>query len=58
MISKTDWLITIQVIQQLPSKHTLESFQENELLVNITHHVLVPKHEVLTTEEKSTLLQR
>ncbi|KAG1277718.1 hypothetical protein G6F65_008360 [Rhizopus arrhizus] len=47
-----------KVIQQLPSKHTLESFQENELLVNITHHVLVPKHEVLTAEEKSTLLQR
>ncbi|KAI8640291.1 RNA polymerase [Parasitella parasitica] len=47
-----------KVIQSLPSKHTLESFQENELLVNITHHVLVPKHEVLTTEEKATLLQR
>ncbi|KAI9253321.1 RNA polymerase Rpb5, C-terminal domain-containing protein [Helicostylum pulchrum] len=47
-----------KVIQSLPSKHTLESFQENELLVNITHHVLVPKHEVLSPEEKATLLQR
>ena len=47
-----------KVIQSLPSKHTLESFQENELLVNITHHVLVPKHEVLTSEEKAALLQR
>ncbi|KAI7862381.1 RNA polymerase Rpb5, C-terminal domain-containing protein [Spinellus fusiger] len=47
-----------KVIQSLPSKHTLESFQENELLVNITHHVLVPKHEVLTPEEKAALLQR
>lgn len=47
-----------KVIQSLPSKHTLESFQENELLVNITHHVLVPKHEVLTPEEKAVLLQR
>ncbi|CAO3600334.1 unnamed protein product [Absidia cylindrospora] len=47
-----------KVMQALPSKHTLESFNENELLVNITHHVLVPKHEVLTNEEKAVLLQR
>ncbi|KAI8084927.1 RNA polymerase [Halteromyces radiatus] len=47
-----------KVMQSLPSKHTLESFHENELLVNITHHVLVPKHEVLTNEEKAALLQR
>ncbi|KAI8344323.1 RNA polymerase Rpb5, C-terminal domain-containing protein [Chlamydoabsidia padenii] len=47
-----------KVMQSLPSKHTLESFHENELLVNITHHVLVPKHEVLTNEEKAVLLQR
>ncbi|KAI8144829.1 RNA polymerase Rpb5, C-terminal domain-containing protein [Fennellomyces sp. T-0311] len=47
-----------KVIQSLPSRHTLESFQENELLVNITHHVLVPRHEVLTSEEKAALLQR
>ncbi|CAO3642554.1 unnamed protein product [Cunninghamella echinulata] len=47
-----------KVMQSLPSKHTLESFNENELLVNITHHVLVPKHEVLTAEEKAILLQR
>lgn len=47
-----------KVIQSLPSRHTLESFQENELLVNITHHVLVPRHEVLTSEEKAALLKR
>ncbi|KAI8060200.1 RNA polymerase [Gongronella butleri] len=47
-----------KVMQSLPSKHTLESFNENELLVNITHHTLVPKHEVLTADEKKTLLQR
>lgn len=36
----------------------METFMEQELLVNITEHVLVPKHVVLTTEERDTLLKR
>ena len=36
----------------------IEQFQEAELLVNITEHVLVPQHMVLTKEEKTILLQR
>jgi len=39
-------------------KYQLELFNEGELLVNITHHTLVPKHIVLTAEEKKSLLQR
>lgn len=45
-------------LQEASSKYFIEQFTENELLVNITEHTLVPKHEVLTDEEKKTLLQR
>ncbi|KAJ3053740.1 DNA-directed RNA polymerases II 24 kDa polypeptide (RNA polymerase II subunit 5) [Rhizophlyctis rosea] len=37
---------------------TVETFTEAELLVNITKHVLVPKHEVMSDEEKKILLDR
>lgn len=36
----------------------VEVFVENELLVNITKHILVPKHEVLTDRQKVDLLKR
>lgn len=36
----------------------LEQFHEGELLVNITEHVLVPKHVVMTMDEKAALLKR
>lgn len=36
----------------------IETFQESDLVVNITHHELVPKHIRLSDGEKSQLLQR
>ncbi|KAJ4300492.1 DNA-directed RNA polymerases II 24 kDa polypeptide (RNA polymerase II subunit 5) [Collariella sp. IMI 366227] len=36
----------------------IECFLEEDLLVNITHHELVPKHVLLSREEKTALLKR
>jgi len=46
-----------KVMQSLP-KIKFETFFENELLINITEHQLVPKHQLITDEEKRALLQR
>ena len=37
---------------------TAEHFQEADLLVNITRHELVPKHVLLSAQEKAVLLER
>ena len=36
----------------------MEWFLEAELLVNITEHVLVPHHQLLSKEEKTILLKK
>lgn len=47
-----------QVITAMSQQYKLEEFAEADLLVNITQHVLVPQHEVLTAEEKRVLLEK
>ncbi|KAG7089872.1 hypothetical protein E1B28_011511 [Marasmius oreades] len=47
-----------KVIVAMSAQYRLEEFSESDLLVNITHHTLVPKHEVLSPEEKNILLER
>lgn len=36
----------------------IETFDEKELIVNITEHELVPKHTILSQEEKNSLLAK
>ncbi|EIN03698.1 DNA-directed RNA polymerase RPB5 subunit [Punctularia strigosozonata HHB-11173 SS5] len=47
-----------KVIVAMSAQFRLEEFSESDLLVNITHHTLVPRHEVLTPEEKRNLLEK
>ncbi|KAF8591118.1 DNA-directed RNA polymerase RPB5 subunit [Ramaria rubella] len=47
-----------KVIVAMAQQYKLEEFSEADLLVNITHHTLVPKHEVLLPEEKKALLEK
>eukprot|EP00735_Rhodelphis_limneticus_P004004 TRINITY_DN15552_c0_g1::TRINITY_DN15552_c0_g1_i1::g.28501::m.28501 TRINITY_DN15552_c0_g1::TRINITY_DN15552_c0_g1_i1::g.28501 ORF type:complete len:216 (+),score=37.46,sp/O81098/RPB5A_ARATH/51.50/1e-73,RNA_pol_Rpb5_C/PF01191.14/2.9e-35,RNA_pol_Rpb5_N/PF03871.9/4.2e-26,Pyr_excise/PF03013.9/0.5,Pyr_excise/PF03013.9/1.3e+02,Metal_hydrol/PF10118.4/3.8,Metal_hydrol/PF10118.4/20 TRINITY_DN15552_c0_g1_i1:42-650(+) len=45
-------------LQELSNKYIMETFEEKELMVNITEHILVPKHLLLNPEEKEALLKR
>lgn len=47
-----------KVLQTLATEYRIETFAESSLLVNITHHELVPKHIVMSDEDKKTLLNR
>ncbi|KAK1293642.1 hypothetical protein QJS10_CPB17g01798 [Acorus calamus] len=52
--------ITAQARQHLSDNFPfkVQTFQITDLLVNITKHVLKPKHEILTPEEKHKLLKK
>jgi DNA-directed RNA polymerase subunit H (RpoH/RPB5) len=39
-------------------KYTVEIFEKNTLLINITKHVLVPKHRILNDTERQELFER
>ncbi|KAG9101047.1 DNA-directed RNA polymerases II 24 kDa polypeptide (RNA polymerase II subunit 5) [Ceratobasidium sp. UAMH 11750] len=47
-----------KVISAMSGQYSLEEFAESDLLINITHHKLVPQHEVLSPVEKKALLER
>ncbi|KAF8802536.1 RPB5 subunit of DNA-directed RNA polymerase [Phlegmacium glaucopus] len=47
-----------KVIVAMAAQYRLEEFSEADLLVNIVHHTLVPRHEVLTADEKKMLLEK
>lgn len=47
-----------KLIVGVQADYTIEAFQEAELLVNITQHQLVPRHRVMTPDEKKALLAK
>ncbi len=47
-----------KVISATTQYTQIECFMQDDLLVNITHHELVPTHVVLSREEKTALLSR
>lgn len=47
-----------KVIVAMAAQYRLEEFSESDLLVNIVHHTLVPRHDVLSAEEKKALLEK
>jgi len=47
-----------QALAEVAPKYILEQFLETELLVNITLHQLVPKHVLLSPEDKKVLLEK
>ena len=56
MIVKGETSLAKKSINDLNAPFTLEVFTLDDLQVNITKHVLVPKHKVLSDEQKRELL--
>jgi DNA-directed RNA polymerase I, II, and III subunit RPABC1 len=47
-----------QALAELAPQLLIEHFRDEEVMVDITQHELVPEHQLLTEEEKRTLLAR
>merc|ERR1712087_487139 len=45
-------------LQQVRDKCHVECFKQSELMINITKHKLVPKHEILSEQDKRKLLEK
>lgn len=59
LISKNPLTPSAQkIIGSLVGQFVIEHFLESHLLVNITHHELVPQHIVLSFQEKAELLEK
>lgn len=48
----------LKIIPAVAAETRIECFIDQDLLVNITHHELVPRHVLLSKEERGKLLQR
>jgi DNA-directed RNA polymerase I, II, and III subunit RPABC1 len=48
----------IEELKALDKVKKIEIFEEQDLIINITKHKLVPKHIPLTKEEKEVLLKK
>ncbi|XP_024291911.1 DNA-directed RNA polymerases I, II, and III subunit RPABC1 isoform X1 [Oncorhynchus tshawytscha] len=55
---RTPLFLSFQSLVDMAPKYILEQFLQQELLINITEHELVPEHIVMTKEELSELLLR
>ncbi|KAK4688622.1 DNA-directed RNA polymerases I, II, and III subunit RPABC1, partial [Tremellales sp. Uapishka_1] len=47
-----------KTLQEMQIEYHLEDFPESDLLVNITRHFLVPKHQIMKPEDKAALIKR
>lgn len=47
-----------KIVQGVQGQFQIDTFQESDLVVNITHHELVPRHILMTPEEKRELLNK
>ena len=47
-----------KALERVNQQLTIECFHQNELMINITRHQLVPRHVVMTDTDKKSLLKQ